>query len=115
MIDVSNAKWELSKEEAFAIEWFEEHGYTGKIIRQYISKTIFEISKNGTTDEFELPQGIVFKNMHGYMEQFRKKLGCALRTRTFETRNKRLISSEGEIICCQYNLFILKTENENLV
>lgn len=72
MIDISNAKWELSKEEDFAIEWFEEHGYTGKIIRQYISKTIFEISKNGTTDQFELPQGIVFKNMHGYMEQFRK-------------------------------------------
>ena len=72
LIDISNAKWELSKEEDFAIEWFEEHGYTGKIIRQYISKTIFEISKNGTTDQFELPQGIVFKNMHGYMEQFRK-------------------------------------------
>ena len=45
MIDTSNAKWDFSKEEKFAIKWFEENGYNGKIIKQYISKTIFEISK----------------------------------------------------------------------
>ena len=72
MIDISNAKWDFSKEEKFAIKWFEENGYNGRIIKQYISKTIFEITKDGITDKFELPQGIVFKNIKGYMEQYRK-------------------------------------------
>lgn len=72
MIDTSNAKWDFSKEEKFAIKWFEENGYSGRIIKQYISKTIFEISKDGIADKFELPQGIVFKNIKGYMEQYKK-------------------------------------------
>lgn len=80
MIDISNAKWDFSKEEKFVIKWFEENGYSGKIIRQYVSKTIFEISKDGITDKFELPQGIVFKNIKGYMEQYRHnwELTCEL-------------------------------------
>lgn len=72
MIDTSNAKWDFSKEEKFAIKWFEENGYSGRIIKQYISKTMFEISKDGIADKFELPQGIVFKNIKGYMEQYKK-------------------------------------------
>ena len=81
MIDISNAKWEFSKEEKFAIQWFNDNGYDGKIIKQYISKTIFEISKDGITDKFELPQGVVFKNIKGYMEQYRKnwELLCELK------------------------------------
>ena len=80
MIDTSNAKWDFSKEEKFAIKWFEENGYSGRIIKQYISKTIFEISKDGITEKFELPQGIEFKNIKGYMEQYRKnwELLCEL-------------------------------------
>ncbi len=72
MIDISNAKWDFSKEEEFVIKWFEDNGYDGRIVKQYVSKTIFEISKDGITDKFELPQGIVFKNIKGYMEQYRK-------------------------------------------
>lgn len=72
MIDISNAKWDFSKEEKFAIKWLEKNGYSGRIIKQYVSKTIFEITKDGITDKFELPQGIVFKNIKGYMEQYRQ-------------------------------------------
>ena len=72
MIDISNAKWDFSKEEKFAIQWFNDNGYDGKIIKQYISKTIFEISKDGITEKFELLQGIEFKNIKGYMEQYKK-------------------------------------------
>lgn len=72
MIDISNAKWDFSKEEKFTIQWFNDNGYDGKIIKQYISKTIFEISKDGITEKFELPQGIVFRNIKDYMEQYRK-------------------------------------------
>ena len=91
MIDTSNAKWDFSKEEKFAIKWFEENGYNGKIIKQYISKTIFEISKDGITDKFELPQGIVFKNIKGYMEQYRQNwnLLCKLHRLREEIEKRR--------------------------
>ena len=89
MIDTSNAKWDFSKEEKFAIKWFEENGYSGKIIKQCISKTIFEISKDGITDKFELPQGILFKNIKGYMEQYRQNwnLLCKLHRLREEIEN----------------------------
>ena len=60
MINISNAKW------------FNKNGFDGKIVKQYVSKTIFEISKDGILDKFELPQGIIFKNIKAYMEQFMK-------------------------------------------
>lgn len=85
-IDISNAKWDFSKEEKFAIKWFEDNGFTGKIVKQYVTKTIFEISKDGITDRFELPQGIVFKNIKGYMEQYRRNWSINLELR--DLRNK---------------------------
>lgn len=68
MIDISNAKWDFSKEEKHVIDWFNKNGFEGEIIKQYVSKTIFKISKNGVTDRFELPQDL--KNVGRYMEQF---------------------------------------------
>ena len=90
MIDISNAKWDFSKEEKFAIQWFNDNGYDGKIIKQYISKTIFEISKDGITEKFELPQGIVFKNIKGYMKQFKKnwEMLCELHGLREEVKSK---------------------------
>ena len=85
-IDISNAKWDFSKEEKFAIKWFEENGFMGKIVKQYVTKTIFEISKDGITDRFELPQGVVFKNIKGYMEQYRRNWSINLELR--DLRNK---------------------------
>lgn len=72
MIDISKCKWDFSKEEKFVIKWLDDNGFNGKILKQYVSKTIFEIEKDGITDRFELPQGIVFKNISGYMDQFNK-------------------------------------------
>lgn len=42
MIDTTNAKWDFSKEEKYVIKWFDDNGFKGKIIKQYVSKTIFE-------------------------------------------------------------------------
>lgn len=70
MIDTSNAKWDFSKEEKYVVKWFDEHGFNGKLEKQFVSKTIFTISKDGITDKFELQQGIVFKNIANYMKQF---------------------------------------------
>lgn len=80
MIDISNAKWDFSKEEKYAIKWLNENNFDGKIIKQYISKTVFEISRDGVSDKFELPQGVVFKNIKGYMNQFMNnwKMFCEL-------------------------------------
>ena len=72
MIDIKDTKWDLGKEEKAAIKWLDNNGYNGKILKQYISKTIFEISKDGITDKFELPQSIDSKQIKNYMEQFQK-------------------------------------------
>ena len=89
MIDTSNAKWDLSKEEKYAIKKLEENGFDGKIEKQFISKTIFTISKDGISDKFELTQGIVIKNMAQYMEQFQKnwEMFCELQ-KLRELQNK---------------------------
>ena len=87
-IDISNAKWDFSKEEKFAIKWFEDNGFTGKIVKQYVTKTIFEISKDGITDRFELPQGVVFKNIKGYMEQYRRNWSINLELRNLRNKVK---------------------------
>lgn len=80
MIDTSNAKWEFSKEEKYVIQWFNDNGYDGRIIKQYVGKTLFEISKEGVIDKFELSQGITLKNLEGCMEQYKKnwELFCEL-------------------------------------
>lgn len=65
-------KWDLSKSEKFALEWFKANNFHAIIKKQYVSKTIFEVSKDSMTDTFELPQGIVFKSISGFMEQYAK-------------------------------------------
>lgn len=53
--DVTNAKWDLSQNEKYAIKWLEGNGFHGKIDKQYISKTHLTITKNGVTDYIEIP------------------------------------------------------------
>lgn len=72
MIDTNNAKWDLSKQEQYAIEWFTTNGFVGEIKKQYVSKTVFRITKDGITDTFELPQSVTQKNINDFMEQYRK-------------------------------------------
>ena len=69
MIDVSKAKWTLSEETVFAVEWFEKNGFSGSLDKQYISKTKFTVSKNGVTDKFELPSDVT--DIVAYMERYR--------------------------------------------
>ena len=70
MIDTSNAKWELSQGEKYAIQWFEEHGFEGTLNRQYLSKTYFTVTKDGVTDEFALPMGSKDIQYPTIMEQY---------------------------------------------
>lgn len=70
MIDVSCAKKNFSKEEQYAIKWLNEHNFDGRVEKQYVSKSIFTISKDGVTDKFELSAGISAGDMARYMKQF---------------------------------------------
>ena len=69
MIDTSKAKWEISDEEQYAINWFNQNGFSGTLDRQYISKTKFTITKDDVTDKFELQSGTGY-DIAAYMEQY---------------------------------------------
>ena len=47
-----------NKNEKFAERWFAQHGFEWKCVKQYISKTVYEISKDGLTYKWELPYGV---------------------------------------------------------
>ena len=68
-MDISNARWELSKDEEYAISWFEENGFSGKLEKQYLSKTIFLVERDGVKNKFELPKGVV-SDISGFMQQY---------------------------------------------
>lgn len=70
MIDLRLAKNDFSKNEKYVIKWLNDNQFEGKIVKQYVSKTIFEIEKDGIVDKFELPQGI--ENISAYMKQYQK-------------------------------------------
>lgn len=72
MIDTKKAKWELSSQEKYAIKWFEKHGYDVLLEKQYISKTVFTVTKDCIVSRFELPQGKKNINIKSIMEQFEK-------------------------------------------
>lgn len=72
MIDTSKQKWDFSKEEKYAVEYLNEHGFSGELEKQCISKTVFSICKDGVQDCFELPQGLKKMDVKKYMEQFSK-------------------------------------------
>lgn len=83
MIDTSNAKWELTKNDTYAIKWLEENGFNVVLKKQYISKTIYTVKKNGIEDRFELPNGFNY-DVENYMELYRKtwELLCQLNRKT---------------------------------
>lgn len=70
MIDLRLAKNDFSKNEKDVIKWLNDNQFEGKIVKQYVSKTIFEIEKDGIVDKFELPRGI--ENISAYMKQYKK-------------------------------------------
>lgn len=78
MLDLSNQKWDFNKEEKRAIEWLVENGFDVVLKKQFLSKIVLEVSKNGVSDIFDIPKGIT--NIKGYMalENEKFKLKCKL-------------------------------------
>lgn len=68
MIDTTKAQGTLSKEIQYAVLWLETNGFTGALVKEYPSKTVFLIKKDGESVIFELPQGFAINNIEEYME-----------------------------------------------
>ena len=58
MIDTSNAKYEMGKITKYAVKWFDKNGFDGKLTKQYNSKTIFDVKKDGIEHRFEIPTAV---------------------------------------------------------
>lgn len=54
MIDTSKARYEFSNAEEGFIKYLNDHGFEGRVERQYVNKTVFVITRNGVTDRYEL-------------------------------------------------------------
>jgi len=63
-------KYETSKNEKYAEQWFDKNGFEFKLIKQHISKTKYEVSKDGIVETFELPSAVT--DCKKYMELFDK-------------------------------------------
>lgn len=75
MIDLKAGVWELHPREKKAIKWLEKHGYDVVLTKQYLSKLVFEVSKNGISIKFEFPKGVT--DVDGYMELFEQSFELA--------------------------------------
>lgn len=63
-------KWAASHIEKYAEKWFTENGFKFELVKQYMSKTVYDVHKNGITDRFHLPNEVT--DPKGYMELFNK-------------------------------------------
>lgn len=72
MINLDKHEWDFDNAEKYAVQWLEDHGFDVVLKKRYISKDIFEVSKDGVTDTFELPLGDKKINHRKIMEQFGK-------------------------------------------
>ena len=75
MIDISKTNKELSASVEYAIQWFEQNGFSGKLTVNNTNKTEFIVMKDGTEDIFTITatkQDPRRCNIQMYMELFRK-------------------------------------------
>ena len=70
MTDLTQQKWEFNKTEDYAIKWLEEHGFDVVLRKQYLSKTVFEIAKDGITFFLDIPRGV--KDEVAFMKEAEK-------------------------------------------
>lgn len=64
MIDTSKAKWTLNHIEKYAIKWLNENGFSGYVKKQYQSKIIVFIEKDGISAEVDIMN---YENVHSQM------------------------------------------------
>lgn len=82
MIDLKAKVWELHPREEKAIKWLDEQGYDVVLIKQYLSKLVFEVSKNGIKEKFEFPKDVT--DVIGYMKLFEQSFELAAKLKSLE-------------------------------
>lgn len=50
-----NEEWEATKAELYAEEWWKKHGFSVKLLHRFLSKSVYEVSKDGITSDYEIP------------------------------------------------------------
>lgn len=60
-------EWDSSKDEKYAENWWTDHGFAWKLKKRFISKSVYEVSKDGTTLSYEIPN-VANMNIKDYME-----------------------------------------------
>lgn len=61
---------EKSSVEVKAEKWMKENGFQFLVLKQYISKTIYEIEKDGFKTKFELPMSVAnVKKVYGTLQK----------------------------------------------
>lgn len=83
MIDTSKAKWDFSNEDKYIFQWLEENGFDAVLEKQYISKMVVTVSKNGIVDKAEFASGKRF-DVKSYMEQYQKSFDILCRLAEME-------------------------------
>lgn len=73
-------KFEKTRAEKYAEKWFTENGFEFELKKQYISKTKYLVTKDGITDDFELPSTVTdpkrFMAMYGETFKMRCEIEC---------------------------------------
>lgn len=78
MTDLTQQKWEFNKAEDYVIKRLEGNGFDVVLRKQYLSKTVFEIAKDGITFFLDVPRGV--KDEVAFMEEAEKsfELHCKI-------------------------------------
>lgn len=71
MTNLDKHTWALSADERHAIKWAEERGFSVTIKKRYLSKTDFEIEKDGVKFSFSL--AVNSNNVADYMNHIEKQ------------------------------------------
>lgn len=73
MIDTSKTNKELTHCIKYVVKWFDENGFDAKLTAYNTNKTVFEVSKDGVNDRFEITTSREkMDKMKSYMEFFAK-------------------------------------------
>lgn len=88
----SNLDWDASPAEKYAEQYWQENGFTAKLLKRYQSKSIYEVSCDGMTRKEEIPYSV--KKFGLFMEQFQKSWDMAVELRRLSAASKG--KEEGE-------------------
>ena len=65
-------QYEMSKCDLYFVDYLLDNNYDVKIKKMYNSKTIFEISKDGITEKYEIHSQTVYSSMDSVCETFKQ-------------------------------------------